>query len=226
MEEHQPDGLASLAEAANREHAACEAAYASAVDHAIAAGEALLAAKAQVQYGQWLQWMDDHFHGSRRTAQVYMKMARNAEAAHLAGQSSIKQALEAIPEPDRVVVVDPPHTGDPEGNYEEPDLAEQKWMGAIVAEATAKPLWRRHPLGLLTVSDAAISKIKAAMKELFELAAEPRFADGDRTLIAELILGLSADLTALRAAFLNPESTRFDDEEARRLLGDEGGLSP
>jgi hypothetical protein len=140
------------------------------VDHAIAAGEALLAAKGQVQYGQWLGWVDDHFHGSRRTAQVYMRMARNADVAHLAGQSSIKQALEAIPEPDRVVVVDPPHTGDPEENHEEPDLAEQKRIGAIVAE---------------------------------------------------LILGLSADLAALRSAFLNPESTRFNDEEARRLLGGE-----
>jgi Protein of unknown function (DUF3102) len=141
VEAHVDVELASLAEAANREHSAGEAAYASAVDHAIAAGEALLAAKGQVQYGQWLGWVDDHFHGSRRTAQVYMRMARNADVGHLAGQSSIKQALEAIPEPDRVVVVDPPHTGDP--------------------------------------------------------------------------------LAALRSAFLNPESTRFNDEEARRLLGGE-----
>ena len=92
---------AELAETANREHALAGRAAVSMVEHAVRAGDALLAAKQQVRHGQWLPWLDANFEGSARTAQQYMRLAGNAKrVAHLPpGEQSLTGALAAIAEP-------------------------------------------------------------------------------------------------------------------------------
>jgi 16S rRNA G966 N2-methylase RsmD len=92
--------LFDLATIANEEHALAQQAFMSAVRHGIAAGEALIEAKARpdLRHGEWLPWLDGNFVGSRQTAQVYMLLAKSQRAGLLTGdEASIRRALEAIP---------------------------------------------------------------------------------------------------------------------------------
>src|SRR5262249_76674 len=45
--------------------------------HAFACGELLLEAKKQVPHGRWLTWLRDHCYVTPRSAQFYMRVARN-----------------------------------------------------------------------------------------------------------------------------------------------------
>lgn len=74
---HQPSPP-ELADVANREHALVGQAVGAMVEHAIRAGEALVAAKAQVNHGGWLPWLDANFNGSNRHAERYMMVAANS----------------------------------------------------------------------------------------------------------------------------------------------------
>lgn len=68
--------LMTLAEQINTEHRACDKALRTGLNHAVRAGELLVEAKDQVEHGRWGQWLADNFEGSARTAQAYMKVAR------------------------------------------------------------------------------------------------------------------------------------------------------
>lgn len=68
-----PPSLDELATTANREHELCEQASASALEHAIAAGEALAAARSVVETGAWLAWLGANFEGCRSTANHYQR---------------------------------------------------------------------------------------------------------------------------------------------------------
>ena len=70
--------LGELAAAINAEHQAAERTARTAVDHARAAGDKLLQAKAQVDHGQWLPWLSANCPDiAVRTAQAYMRLAGN-----------------------------------------------------------------------------------------------------------------------------------------------------
>jgi len=71
------NSLADLAARIKTEHAAAAASLKESVRHAIAAGELLVDAKALVAHGQWLPWLADHVSISERTAQLYMRVAKN-----------------------------------------------------------------------------------------------------------------------------------------------------
>ena len=70
--------LPELATAINAEHDAAERTARKAIEHARAAGDKLLQAKAQVEHGQWLPWLAANCPAlADRTARVYMRLARN-----------------------------------------------------------------------------------------------------------------------------------------------------
>lgn len=71
--------LDDLAAEANREHALCREAAYSMVRHAVAAGQALNEAKAEVNHGDWLPWLEAKFDGSERTARLYMYLDSNRQ---------------------------------------------------------------------------------------------------------------------------------------------------
>jgi hypothetical protein len=54
------NSLADLAARINQEHEAAEAAIKRGAAHAMAAGDLLIEAKAQVPHGQWLPWLAEH----------------------------------------------------------------------------------------------------------------------------------------------------------------------
>ena len=89
----------SLAAEINREHEQCEQAFTSAVEHAIRCGELLEEAKAQVQHGEWLPWLADHFAASERTARGYMRLAANRQRVADLDAPSVRAALAELSEP-------------------------------------------------------------------------------------------------------------------------------
>lgn len=69
--------------------------------HAIAAGQLLVEAKAQLNHGQWSPWLAEHCSISERTAQSYMRLARslgNLEAvkAQRVADLSFRDALRSL----------------------------------------------------------------------------------------------------------------------------------
>jgi hypothetical protein len=73
------NSLADLAARIRAEHEAAGGALKRSLQHAIAAGELLLEAKAQLRHGQWLPWLES-CGISERTAQRYIRLVRNREA--------------------------------------------------------------------------------------------------------------------------------------------------
>jgi len=91
------ESLASLAQRANTEHAAFETTQSAAIAHAIAAGEALIEAKAQLDHGEWLRWLAEHVTFSDRTARRYMTIAANR--TRVADLNSVREAVSVLAEP-------------------------------------------------------------------------------------------------------------------------------
>jgi Protein of unknown function (DUF3102) len=71
------NSLADLAHRINAEHEATLAAVKTGLEHAIAAGQLLLEAQAQIPHGQWLPWIRANCATGVRTAQRYMELARH-----------------------------------------------------------------------------------------------------------------------------------------------------
>jgi hypothetical protein len=66
------------------EHEACCRAARTSLEHAIKCGTLLLEAKDMLEHGQWLSWLHDNCRLSERTAQRYMRLARNPKSATVA----------------------------------------------------------------------------------------------------------------------------------------------
>jgi hypothetical protein len=71
------NSLTVLAARIRAEHEAVRGLLHAVVERAMAAGDLLIEAKAQVPHGQWLPWLQDHVQISERTAQLYMRLAKN-----------------------------------------------------------------------------------------------------------------------------------------------------
>lgn len=99
--------LRELATEANELHALCERSYETAVESALQAGRALLAAKEQVGHGEWMAWVEQHFAGSHRSANGYMRLAeheaRGGQIRKQLAKTGIEQVLRTIatPRPER-----------------------------------------------------------------------------------------------------------------------------
>ncbi len=88
--------LDGLAKRINEEHRRCEGAVNAVLEHAMNAGDLLLEAKAQAPHGTWQGWLADHFDGSVRTAQAYMRVAaRRDEVEATKTQSSAPLSLDS-----------------------------------------------------------------------------------------------------------------------------------
>jgi hypothetical protein len=99
-----PAHLVTLAGRINEEHRACEATLRAGLVHAIRAGELLIEARALVPHGEWLPWLAGNFAGSERTAQGYMRVAREWPAVQdgspqRVADLSLRGALVALAEP-------------------------------------------------------------------------------------------------------------------------------
>jgi hypothetical protein len=71
------NSLTDLAARIRAEHTATSDALKRSVEHAMAAGDLLIEAKSQLKHGRWLPWLAKHCEISERTAQLYMRIAKN-----------------------------------------------------------------------------------------------------------------------------------------------------
>lgn len=111
--------LDDLARIIGERHAQAVGSARASVAHAVAAGEALLKAKAQVHHGAWLSWLRQNVPSlSVRQAQAYMRVAKNAPGAYLT-DLTLRAALQALSQ-DQAPKRDPrcPH-GYPRANCDE-----------------------------------------------------------------------------------------------------------
>ncbi|MBI4693428.1 MAG: DUF3102 domain-containing protein [Gammaproteobacteria bacterium] len=101
--------LVAIAHDINREHRAAHACASKAVEHARRAGELLLEAKANIVHGEWLPWLAAHVEFSERTAQAYMRVARElpkleGPEAQRVSDLPLRAALEALSNPSPVAL--------------------------------------------------------------------------------------------------------------------------
>lgn len=75
--------LRTLAKAANFSHRWATASAGAAVAHVLAAGNALAQARDLCDDGEWMRWVRRNFHGSLRTAQRYIRLAKHWPRASL-----------------------------------------------------------------------------------------------------------------------------------------------
>jgi hypothetical protein len=125
------NSLANLAARIRAEHeAVCLAARAT-LAHAFAAGELLLAAKAQVPHGDWADWLHTHCDVSERSAQKYMQLARNRVAfeanAPATADLTMDEALRALAKPRPPVEIEADYFVVPGAEY----LPTQVGMGRV-----------------------------------------------------------------------------------------------
>jgi hypothetical protein len=91
--------LSELAVRINHEHLEAVQHAGSAMTHALNAGDLLLQAKNTCQHGQWLPWIREHVAFSDRTAQAYMRLARNAHIRSTVADMSVREALRHLARP-------------------------------------------------------------------------------------------------------------------------------
>lgn len=90
--------LETLAEMANEAGEQAEKNAKSTVQKAIDAGRYLIAAKEQIEHGNWLTWLGQNWNYTRRQAQTYMEISNAKRASHLTDAKSIREALRMIGE--------------------------------------------------------------------------------------------------------------------------------
>jgi len=94
------DNLNTLAQVANAEHDAAQAAMGSVVEHCIRAGEALILAKERLgREGKkvpWQRWVADNYSGHFTNAYMCVRFARNAKAILDSGVTTKRDALTLV----------------------------------------------------------------------------------------------------------------------------------
>jgi hypothetical protein len=117
--------LVEIAQGIGHQVQLAEMAWRDALGHAIRAGELLIEAKGLVKHGQWAEWLERHFPASERTAQNYMRLARNSAA--VADLPTVREAVAALaqPKPAPVDGPQPEAKAEPVGSEPEPVTPEE-----------------------------------------------------------------------------------------------------
>ncbi len=135
--------LTTLADEINAEHRACDEALRSGLAHAVRAGELLTEAKSRVRHGEWGRWLEENFEGSARSAQAYMKVAReipnlDGATAQRVADLSFRGALKELSGPAREHILAPWFAC---GTFEE---LNQKADAVARGEARGKGEWNEN----------------------------------------------------------------------------------
>lgn len=137
------DELAGRIRDAHRE---AQGAFARALDRAMTAGELLIEAKSSLGHGAWLPWLRDACDIPERTAQAYMRLARNREQLKAATVAAlgVRDALALLTEPKS------PNEGEPASAlpsiprrampFTEPEASVERAAQALVTASEAE--WR------------------------------------------------------------------------------------
>jgi hypothetical protein len=111
------EDLAALANQINAEHEAAEGAVRKSLEHARAAGDALLRARQKCKHGEWLPWLRANVRFSQQTAWGYTRIAREWGKLPTVGNLTLREALSILGRDDEAV---PDEGGDETGSDEAP----------------------------------------------------------------------------------------------------------
>lgn len=92
--------LTDLAARIRAEQENARLAFRTGIEHALRVGELLLDAKQMVDHGHWSYWLHAHCDLSERTAQGYMRLARNRSNPQLTADLTISDALKQLAKPE------------------------------------------------------------------------------------------------------------------------------
>lgn len=93
------NSLVDLAARINVEHEAAGRALKRSLQHAVAAGDLLIEAKAQLKHGQWLPWLSEHCQIPERTARLYMRLAKNKTEIGNVADLTVRAAVALLASP-------------------------------------------------------------------------------------------------------------------------------
>jgi hypothetical protein len=116
--------LSEVAEEISQEIGNADESWRDAAGHAIHTGELLIEAKALVEHGQWLPWLEANFSGSDRTARLYMRFAANRQ--QIADMPTVRDAIAMLNEPKRAGL-----TEQQEGALEDEYLHQLELLGVV-----------------------------------------------------------------------------------------------
>lgn len=105
---------AQLAESITFYHQACVAAAGEAVDHAMHVGDLLFELKGRCKHGEWLPWLNTNCNLSIRTAQTYMRLAKNREKIEAAKCARARAHLGILTAQKLLVAPKPANDGMPD----------------------------------------------------------------------------------------------------------------
>ena len=200
--DRQADDLAKLARTIRKCHATIGRAYDhmrihsdTALDSAMAAGDALHAAKKKLGHGKWLPWLEKHCGLSECEAQRYMRLAKNREKIEAEIEAnparvtdlSLRGALrlisppkviEAAAEPTPTEAVEEPIessilTG-PATHWLEDERGVNKRVSREVFEAAGVAYWQADIAARKAENAELAQELATAKAHIAELEAEPR----------------------------------------------------
>jgi hypothetical protein len=180
--------------------------------HAIAAGQLLIEAKAQLKHGQWLPWLAEHCPASlpERTASFYMRLARHAPELEAKSATvadlTIRGAIQLLAPPAA------PKASEPKPCRSEPGqqiISAEARRAAYAAEQplsddqlARKPPPKPSPDPLVTAAADRAEARSERTRHQQRAAAAPKPADGARSALFQLVIAtenipqLAACLTA------------------------------
>lgn len=97
---------------------------------ALSAGDDLIEAKSRLSHGEWGPWLRDHFPLSERTAQDWMRLARNPQRLRISEAGSMREALAMLAPPR-----EEPPSEPAEDDREMTDREFADWMAESISAA-------------------------------------------------------------------------------------------
>jgi hypothetical protein len=227
--------LETLAEMANEAAELAERDMVSALQRAHDCGRYLVAAKAQIPHGQWMQWVRVNFDRELRTASRYMQIAEAFPSrGMLDGVVSVRHAMRLIAqdtEPDPIVVSAIPEA-EPAPELQEIE-AEQEEIDAELEEAEKnepqeRPSIRKVSAEARKVPEAEKAKTPEVVPELVEEPEEVVLyrrdgqayyvADADDVAVAALQLYEPMALVRIAVLAVEPKDLAFALDELEQAV--------
>jgi hypothetical protein len=219
--------LETLAEMANEAAELAERDMVSALQRAHDCGRYLVAAKAQIPHGQWMQWVRVNFDRELRTASRYMQIAEAFPTrGMLDGVVSVRHAMRLIAqdtEPDPIVVSAIPEA-EPEPELQEIEAEQDE----AETEPQERPSIRKVSAEARKVPEAEKAKTPEVVPELVEEPEEVVLyrrdgqayyvADADDVAVAALQLYEPMALVRIAVLAVEPKDLAFALDELEQAV--------
>ena len=220
--------LETLAEMANEAAELAERDMVSALQRAHDCGRYLVAAKAQIPHGQWMQWVRVNFDRELRTASRYMQIAEAFPTrGMLDGVVSVRHAMRLIAqdsEPDPIVVSAIPEP-EPEPELQEIEVEQEE---TEENEPQERPSIRKVSAETRKVPEAEKAKTPEVIPELVEEPEEMvlyhrvgqsyTVADADDVAVAALRLYEPMALVRIAVLAVEPKDLAFALDELEQAV--------